>query len=88
MIYELLDEVMDNGYPQSTEIKCLKKMIKTKHHELQKDTSKKGKNKNDENMSNSMSSNIPWRPGTYKYAKNEAYLDVIEKVNMLVSVFL
>lgn len=33
MIYELLDEIMDNGYPQSTEIKSLKKMIKTKHHE-------------------------------------------------------
>jgi len=35
-------------------------------------------------MALSLSSNIPWRPGTYKYTRNEAYLDVIEKVNMLV----
>jgi AP-1 complex subunit mu len=84
MIYELLDEIMDNGYPQSTEIKSLKKMIKTKHHELKKDKNSK-KNKNEANqMANSLSSNIPWRPGTYKYNRNEAYLDVIEKVNMLV----
>ena len=74
---------MDNGYPQSTEIKGLKKMIKTKHHELKKEDTKKNKNAKEQNqVANSMSSNIPWRPGTYKYPKNEAYLDVIEKVNM------
>lgn len=85
MIYELLDEIMDNGYPQSTEIKSLKKMIKTKHHELKKDNKNSKKNKNEANqMASSLSSNIPWRPGTYKYNRNEAYLDVIEKVNMLV----
>ena len=29
IIYELLDEMMDNGYPQSTEYKLLKEYIKT-----------------------------------------------------------
>ncbi len=29
MIYELFDEIMDNGYPQTTEIKVLKSAIKT-----------------------------------------------------------
>lgn len=29
VIYELLDEMMDNGYPQTTEVKLLKGFIKT-----------------------------------------------------------
>ncbi len=32
-----------------------------------------------------MTSNIPWRAGKYSYSKNETYLDVIEKVNMVIS---
>lgn len=31
-----------------------------------------------------MASNIPWWTGTYNYTKNEAFLDVIEKVNMVI----
>jgi len=34
VIYELLDEMMDNGYPQTTEFKLLKEFIKTESHEL------------------------------------------------------
>ena len=82
MIYELFDEIMDNGYPQITDIKVLKQSIKTKHHELNKEKSSKS-SKNE--VIQSVNTNIPWRPGVYKYKKNEAYLDVIEQVNMLVS---
>ena len=32
-----------------------------------------------------MVSVIPWRTGKYKYSKNEAYLDVIEKINMVIT---
>merc|ERR1719364_59253 len=32
--YELLDEMMDNGYPQTTEVKILKEFIKTQSHKL------------------------------------------------------
>lgn len=34
VIYELLDEVLDNGYPQITEIKTLSRIIKTERHKL------------------------------------------------------
>ena len=40
--YELLDEMMDNGYPQITEEKVLKEYIKTEAHK----TEGKGKKKN------------------------------------------
>jgi AP-1 complex subunit mu len=80
MIYELFDEIMDNGFPQITDMKILKQSIKTKHHELQKKDSKKKQSEAQQSVNNA----TPWRPGVYKYKKNEAYLDVIEKVNMLV----
>ena len=32
--YELLDEMMDNGYPQITEVKVLKEYIKTEAHKM------------------------------------------------------
>ena len=34
VVYELLDEMMDNGYPQTTEIKLLKGFIKSQSYEL------------------------------------------------------
>lgn len=37
IIYELLDEMMDNGYPQTTDNKILKGFIKTESHELKKE---------------------------------------------------
>jgi len=48
-------------------------MIKTKHHELKREGNSK-KSKAEQNaVATSLSSNIPWRPGTYKYTRNEAY---------------
>jgi AP-1 complex subunit mu len=43
VIYELLDEMMDNGYPQITDSKLLKDFIKTETYAL---TNKKQKKKN------------------------------------------
>jgi AP-1 complex subunit mu len=34
--YELLDEMMDNGYPQITEVKVLQEYIKTEANKMQK----------------------------------------------------
>jgi hypothetical protein len=34
IVYELLDEMMDNGYPQTTDFKLLSKFIKTESYEL------------------------------------------------------
>lgn len=42
--YELLDEMMDNGYPQITEVKVLKEYIKTEANKMEGKSKKKGKN--------------------------------------------
>ena len=83
MIYELMDEIVDNGYPQNTDFKLLQKYIKTTAN-LSK-TSKKKLKRGEQELAQAMTSVIPWRSGTYKYNKNEVFLDVIEKINMVIS---
>lgn len=74
--------MMDNGYPQASEFKILKDFIKTESHELTLEQKK------DEKIANSvtvLASTVPWRPPNIKYKKNEVFLDVIEKLNMVIS---
>ena len=90
IIYELLDELMDNGYPQTTEVKVLNEFIKTERHELNKKDKKEKKAKKEikDNLNvntNTICGQIPWRREGIHYAKNEVFLDVIEKVNMLIA---
>jgi len=88
--YELLDEMMDNGYPQITEEKVLKEYIKTDAHKLEAmGGKKKGKNQkeqlSDMMIPTAVSNVVSWRPEGIKHTKNEVFLDVIEKLNILVS---
>ena len=78
MIYELLDEIMDHGYPQNTETRVLKEFIKTESHELNLDK------KASIAIAKTLTNVVSWRTDKAFYKKNEVYLDVIEKVNSLV----
>lgn len=84
MIYELMDEIIDNGYPQSTDIKLMKKYM-TSTAKLGKTKNKSSRYKKEKEIVEGMVSSTPWRTGKFKYSKNEAYIDVIEKVNMVIS---
>merc|ERR1711990_1172622 len=74
--YELLDEMMDNGYPQATEVKILREFIKTESHQLNVDQTK---------APTAITNAVSWRPEGIKHKKNEIFLDVVEKLNLLVS---
>lgn len=75
---------MDNGYPQTTEFKLLKDFIKTESHELKIQGGDKKKKGEDFNPVTAISTVVPWRQPNIKYKKNEVFLDVIEKLNMLI----
>ncbi len=79
LIYELLDEVMDHGYPQTTETKILKEYIKTESNRFKIE-------KKSSNISTPFTGvdKISWRPEGIKYKMNQAFLDVVERVNSLV----
>ncbi len=79
--YELLDEMMDHGYPQITETKILKEYIKTEANKMTKEQQKISNQK----ISQAMTNVVSWRPEGIKHSKNEIFLDVVERLNLLVS---
>ncbi|CAH7681778.1 AP-2 complex subunit MU-1 [Phakopsora pachyrhizi] len=80
MIYELLDEIIDFGYPQNSEIDTLKMYITTEsiksEHAVREDSSK---------ITIQATGATSWRRNDVKYRKNEAFVDVIETVNLIMS---
>ncbi|RKP20684.1 clathrin adaptor, mu subunit [Rozella allomycis CSF55] len=73
--YELFDEVMDFGYPQTTETKVLKEFITQESFILDRSQAAK--------PPTAVTSTVSWRPEGIKYRKNEVFLDVIESINLL-----
>ena len=85
VVYELLDEMMDNGYPQTTEIKLLKGFIKTESYELSNPFSRgKAQMANSIDSARGVTNVVSWRQEGIKYSKNEFFLDVVEKLSMLI----
>ena len=74
LIYELLDEVMDYGYPQIAEVKVLKEYITQGAHRLAP-----------HKPPQAATSIVSWRTEGIKHKKNEVFLDVVEKLNLLVA---
>ncbi|PIK58167.1 putative AP-1 complex subunit mu-1 isoform X1 [Apostichopus japonicus] len=75
IIYELLDELVDFGYPQTTDGKILQEYITQEGQKLEVAP------KPPPAITNAVS----WRSEGVKYRKNEVFLDVIESVNLLVN---
>lgn len=73
VIYELLDEMMDFGFPQITDHKILQEYITQESHALDLHA----------RASSVMTNPISWRPEGIYYKKNELFLDVVESVEFL-----
>lgn len=75
VIYELMDEVMDFGYPQSMDSKILREFI----------TQESNRHVSAPRPPVAVTNAVSWRSEGIKHRKNEIFLDVIEKLNLLVS---
>ncbi|RYR65166.1 hypothetical protein Ahy_A03g011140 [Arachis hypogaea] len=73
--YELLDEIMDFGYPQYTEAKILSEFIKTDAYRMEVT----------QRPPMAVTNAVSWRSEGINYKKNEVFLDVVESVNILVN---
>ncbi|AAS51904.1 ADL017Cp [Eremothecium gossypii ATCC 10895] len=82
IIYELLDEMMDHGIPQITDTKMLRQYITQKSFKLIRSAKKK---KNVVRPPATLTNSVSWRPEGIVYKKNEAFLDVVESINMLLT---
>ncbi|KAG9531623.1 clathrin adaptor, mu subunit, partial [Aureobasidium melanogenum] len=79
LIYELLDEILDFGYPQNTDTDTLKMYITTEGVKSERSLEDSSK------ITMQATGAMSWRRDNIKYRKNEAFVDVIEDVNLLMS---
>lgn len=73
IIYELLDELVDFGYPQTTDSKILQEYITQESHKLEIAP----------RPPMAVTNAVSWRSDGIVYRKNEVFLDVFESVNLL-----
>ncbi|KAI0986367.1 hypothetical protein GJ496_004915 [Pomphorhynchus laevis] len=79
IIYELLDEMLDFGYPQNTDTGLLKVYI------TQQGIKTLISKEENTMITSQVTGQIGWRPEGIKYRRNELFLDVVEHVNLLMS---
>jgi len=77
-VVELLDEVVDTGYPQNTDPETIRGLT-------QRPTSSKASSVSEGQLTIAATGATSWRPSNIEYKTNEIYVDVIEKVSMLCS---
>ena len=85
VIYELLDEMMDFGYPQFTEGKVLKHYITQESHRLSLTDKDAQRPKELPSAASGAEGACPWRPEGIVHKRNEVYVDVTETQVLLVN---
>ena len=84
VIYELLDEMLDNGYPFATESNILKELIKPPNLLRTIANTVTGRTNVSNTLPSGQLSNVPWRRSSVKYTNNEAYFDVMEELDAII----
>ena len=75
VVYELMDETMDFGYPQTCESRILREVVTQESNRLEVAP----------RPPIALTNAVSWRTEGIKHRKNEIFLDVVEKLNLLVS---
>eukprot|EP00252_Welwitschia_mirabilis_P024560 TRINITY_DN732_c0_g1_i3.p1 TRINITY_DN732_c0_g1~~TRINITY_DN732_c0_g1_i3.p1 ORF type:complete len:417 (+),score=65.34 TRINITY_DN732_c0_g1_i3:156-1406(+) len=86
IVYQVLDEMMDNGFPLTTEPNVLKDMISPPNimnRMLSVVTG--GSSFMNNTLPGATSSNVPWRSCDLKRSNNEVYVDLIEEMDAVVN---
>jgi AP-3 complex subunit mu len=84
-VYQILEEMMDFGYPLTTEPNALKAMIEPPTLISRLTSVTIGyKSGVSDTLPSATISNMPWRKADVKYAANEIYLDIIEEVDAII----
>jgi AP-3 complex subunit mu len=86
-VYQILEEMVDFGYPLTTEPNALQAMIKPPSLVGRISQAMGAKNDNISDMlPDGTISNMPWRQSGVYYTNNEIYLDLVEEVDCLLTV--
>ncbi|KAL6495021.1 AP-3 complex subunit mu [Orobanche gracilis] len=86
IVYELLDEMIDNGFPLTTESNILREMISPPNIVSKVLSVVTG---NTSNMSSTLpgatSSCVPWRKTDLKHSSNDVYVDLVEEMDAIIN---
>lgn len=84
IVYELLEEMVDNGFPLVTECNVLKELIHPPS--LVRDIVRPltGESGVSTTLPKGQLSNVPWRRAGVRYTNNEIFLDMIEEVDAII----
>lgn len=86
IVYELLDEMMDNGFPLTTEPNILREMIAPPNIVSKVLSVVTGSSSNVSNtLPGATASSVPWRTTDPKNASNEVHVDIVEEMDAIVS---
>jgi len=83
-VYQLLEEMMDDGFPLTTEPNALKEIVPAPNI-LNKVVAAVGATTSvsTRKMPHGMS-NLPWRKAGVKYSSNEIFFDIMEEIDAIV----
>eukprot|EP00029_Vermamoeba_vermiformis_P002996 TRINITY_DN13360_c0_g1_i1.p1 TRINITY_DN13360_c0_g1~~TRINITY_DN13360_c0_g1_i1.p1 ORF type:complete len:432 (-),score=121.03 TRINITY_DN13360_c0_g1_i1:93-1388(-) len=79
-VVEVVEEILDYGFPQTTDADSIKNLITTQSKAI-----KKAREEQISQITIQTTGQLPWRSIDLRYKRNEIYIDVIESVNLLMS---
>ncbi|KAM7470084.1 hypothetical protein LguiA_008267 [Lonicera macranthoides] len=86
IVYELLDEMIDNGFPLTTELNILREMIAPPNIMSKMMSVVTG---NSSNVSNTLpgatASSVPWRTADLKHSNNDVYVNLVEQMDAIIN---
>lgn len=89
LLFQILDEMMDNGIPLTTEPNILREMITPPNIVSKMLSIVTGKNSNvSTKLPDATASCIPWRKTNPKHSSNEVYVNLVEEMDAVFNRFL
>lgn len=86
VILQLLDEMIDNGFPLTTEPNILKEMIAPPNIVSKVLSVVTGNSSNvNSTLPGATGSCVPWRTTELKHASNEVYVDLVEQIDAIIN---
>ena len=82
--FQLLEEMLDNGYPMITEPNALNSLITPPSMMASFAKTFTGKSSVSSTLGDGAMSIIPWRRSGVTYANNEIYFDIVEEIDCIV----
>ncbi|EDV27475.1 AP-3 complex subunit mu-1 [Trichoplax sp. H2] len=84
VVFEILEEMLDNGYPLATELNVLKELIKPPSIVRNVMNTVTGSTNVGGQLPTGQLSNVPWRKVGVKYTNNEVYFDFVEELDVII----